>query len=208
MPHKTKRVWLWGSEENPAILKCSAKIGLSVMATCKFDRSINLKLGETSHLESAQLTYEIWGDITNYYELLIEGVQVAHDWTNEDRKSFNDTKDITGYVQEGRNYIELILGSAFKYALIPQTVTYEVRVYVDITAFVSEEDEEKNGFDVVYPDENGARGCLMMAMVGGTFLAPHLFPYLRLFRDLVLPRFITEGYYQFSTWILRLVHLL
>lgn len=48
--------------------------------------------------------------------------------------------------------------------------------------------------------------CLLMAIFGSSFIA-YSFPYLRLFRDLVLPHFITNGYYQLSTWILRMVHL-
>lgn len=48
------------------------------------------------------------------------------------------------------------------------------------------------------------KGCLMMALFSTTFLA-QFFPYLRLFRDRVLPQIITDGYYAFSTWILAVV---
>lgn len=46
--------------------------------------------------------------------------------------------------------------------------------------------------------------CLIMFLFGSTFLA-RAFPYLRMFRDVVLPQIITEGYYRFSAWILSIL---
>lgn len=54
------------------------------------------------------------------------------------------------------------------------------------------------------PEPQLSKNCLMMALFGTTLLA-RCFPYLRLFRDRVLPQIITDSYYTFSTWILAVV---
>jgi len=54
------------------------------------------------------------------------------------------------------------------------------------------------------PPAPPSEDCLLMAIFGATFLA-RSFPYLRLFRDLVLPQILTSAYYQFSAWILSIL---
>lgn len=48
------------------------------------------------------------------------------------------------------------------------------------------------------------RNCLIIALFGATFLSRY-FPFVRLFRDRVLPQIVTDAYYAFSTWILTVV---
>lgn len=48
------------------------------------------------------------------------------------------------------------------------------------------------------------KNCLILALFGATFLSRY-FPFVRLFRDRVLPQIVTDCYYAFSTWILTVV---
>lgn len=52
--------------------------------------------------------------------------------------------------------------------------------------------------------EPKAKYCMILALFGGSVLSRY-FPYIRLFRDRVLPQVITDFYYAFSTWILAVI---
>lgn len=78
---------------------------------------------------------------------------------------------------------------------LPTSVFTIVDTKTAVISLIGEEPE---------PEPEPSKGCLMMALFGTTILA-RCFPYLRLFRDRVLPQIITDSYYAFSTWILAVV---
>lgn len=103
---------------------------------------------------------------------------------------------------ENRTWIEKV----FNEGLIDEI---RIRVYRPLSSAMSiKQIFEIQVLEVAEPDNgnNGepSKGCLMMALFGTTLLA-RCFPYLRLFRDRVLPQIITDSYYAFSTWILGVV---
>ena len=81
-------------------------------------------------------------------------------------------------------------------ALVYSTVSYP-------DACMKAQDEANTKLEAhTCPEGPPSKPCLIAFILGGSLLAPKLFPLLRLFRDSHLPQLAVKLYYEFSAWIL------
>lgn len=210
MPYKTIKTWFWGGEGRDETI-CFQ----SVWKDQKKARFLVIPKG--GYVESATLGFRSYTAGENGVDLEINDVEVFH-VRRDSRHTIEDTIDITTYVKPppmewgtGRNAVRVRLYNSMS---IFKKQCFDFRLFLEAVIFVPEAEPPDAGEPYVDPywsegDENGlGKGCLAMAMLGTTFVATTFFPYIRMFRDAILPTLLTRWYYSVSTSILRMCHVL
>jgi len=200
MPYHTEEVGIIGTRGEPYVEKIKAYDPSADITKLIY---ISLRANET--IQGATIYFFSSTDQTNVARLVLNGKEILKESCG-DNCIIEKNIDVIEVLKAGNNSLDLHLLN-LKAPLYG--TWYGIIVCVSVTVFYPTDAPIPDPYRLQRPppDEGAPSPCLIMAIFGATSLV-RFFPYLRIFRDALLPQIITNGYYAFSTWILRLVHLI